>query len=808
MGAYEAPDWRQNVDLLTGVADALAAAHAAGVLHRDVKPGNILIGANGYAKLADFGLAKLDQRRATANDARAPRAPASSSARSLTCRPSRRPANRSTSAATCSRSASCFTSCSRAGGRSRRRTSSACSKRSAKASLSRWPSDVPEPLRAAVDKALEKDPADRYQSMRELVVDLRRAARKTTGSRAPVDAAQPGARKLALTAAALGLALVAASIPAALYFLRDAAPAPRRMHLEIAAPGYALGGLAISSDGSHVSYASATGGMRQLYVRPIDTGEARPLAGTENARGVFWSPDSRKLAFVADGKLHTVDIDRGVPQALADAFPLYVRGSWNADSTILYTMPAAADGEPGLIGQISPAGGAATPVTTPRATPDEAFQGLPRLLPDGKHLLYVSADGRGETNAVYVGALDTDARTRLVEIGTANPGISGQVGNLVYADGHLLYFRGRTLVAQRFDADARALTGDVLPIADNVGEFDVSRTGVLVYHERLESVREVVGAGRRLVRFDRRGQRLGNVEPATPYGWPTLSPDGRRVVGSRLGVGSRDIWAIDLERGVPTRLTFDDTDNTQPVWSPDGTRIAYSSGRSAILAVGGRIYARAANGTGAADLLYSGAPGSLITPWDWSRDGRLVLFGITRVGIAPHVDVWAVPTAGGEPFAVLESPFVKHAARLSPDGKFIAYSTNETGAFQIVVQPFPDLGRGKWQVSLAQGGFDPRWRSDGRELFYMGPDGSILAVDVQTTGEGLEYGSPQTLFATGQTIPVSDLGAQEYFYDVGPDGQVFLINERGPATGDENEAGIRQAPIHVILNWSAGLGTP
>jgi eukaryotic-like serine/threonine-protein kinase len=801
--------WRQTVELLTGVADALAAAHAAGVLHRDVKPDNILIGSNGYAKLADFGLAKLF-RVEREHDA-----------------------ERNTRAGIVVGTVA-YMSPEQAGGEpldarsdvfsfgvvlyellAGRRPFEATNelevlKQIQHASPPPLPESIPEALHSIVDKALEKAPTDRYQSMQDLVVDLKRLTRKHSGALAAGSIAveRRRVRGLSIAVGALAVALVAALVPASSYLLQHEAP-KRQVRFEIPAPGLEANGLALTPDGSRIAYTARIGGIRQIWLRPLDELAARPVAGSDNAQGIFWSADGKRLAFNAAGELKTIDAAGGTAASAA----LYnavvpVHGDWGADGTILFTAPSPEAGTMG-IGHVAASGGYPSIVATPDTSLGEFALFAARRLPDGEHFLYGAGSPNGSDASVYVNSLTSPNARRLISMDTGDQA-SGIVPGPDYAAGFLLYRRNGTLLAHAFDVGAFELRGEPIALAENVGEFAVS-DDVLVYR----TARPVGQAGatpstgtRRLVWVDRMRQPLGELDAPTPFRLPVLSPDARFVsvaVGAPI---ASDVWTIDVQRGVATRLTFADGSDDLTVWSPDSTRIVFNSGRDGVPGVPSSLYVRAANGTGTEDLLLAGTTSELLIPFDWSPDGRYLLFA--RAGVTTwqqRIDLWTLELTGERrAAALLESPFRKETARFSPDGRWIAYSSNEGGEHQIFVQPFPDLARGKWQISR-RGGREPRWRGDGAELYYMEPAGTLMAVDIGVDGDRLDPGPPQPLFDLGFPLPPPN-AAPNYFYDVTADGQRFLINE--PVSSPAAAATGPQGPpptLTVIVNWAAPLVT-
>jgi Tol biopolymer transport system component len=781
--------WRQCVDLLTGVADAIAAAHAAGVLHRDIKPGNILIGANGYAKLADFGLAKLADpgpsgARSTLKTGvgvvigtTAYMSPEQASGQPLDARSDifsfggvlyellagQRPFEAATDLEVL--------------------------KAIVHAPPAPLPSTVPEALRTIVEKTLEKDPAERYQHMQDLVVDLRRVARKaSTTSQPAVEAPTTRRRYGWVKDAGWAIVLAVVAVPAALYFLRTTPRAPE-MRFEISLPGY-VGNLAISPQGDRIAYVALVDGRRQISIRPFDASEAYPLAGTDGASGVFWSADGERLGFYADGKLRRIDAGGGPAQTVADSAILTGLGTWNRDGTILYALSAIDTGGLAVIGRVAQSGGTTSVVTTIDSEREEGAHFLPTFLEDGDRFLYLAA--QANTLAVKIGSLSRNTATTLVEI-ARNPAAGMPYR---YGSGHLLYRLDNAIVAQRLDLRSSTLVGPIAPIAaGDARDYSASDNGVLVF---TSGPQQAPGAaGRRFTWFNREGDVIGYVDAAPGAINPTLSPDERRVAfNTSVQQPNPDVWIVDLERGAATRRTFDPSGASVPLWSPDGPRFIFNSRRGT--STPNQLFIRASNGSGSEEPLYSGTPGEFLVPLDWYGDH--ILFQRQHVdSLTQRSDIWALPTTGEKTaFRLFESNSNNNAAKLSPDGRWVAYATNESGVRQIVVRPFPDTSGGLWQVSTS-GGMEPHWRGDGKELFYLGLDGMLMAVDVES-GEALELGAPRALFSTGIAIPAVPL---EHFFDVAADGQRFLVNTIAPETrGEEDPAPTR---ITVVVNWTSSL---
>jgi Tol biopolymer transport system component len=530
---------------------------------------------------------------------------------------------------------------------------------------------------------------------------------------------------------------------------------------------------AISPDGRRIAFlASSSVGVNvagsQIWVRSLDTASARPLPGTEGADYLFWSPDSRFIGFVALGRLKKVDAGGGPPQTLCDA-PTFRGGAWNADGIIVFSP-----NQNGGLFRVSSAGGETVPLTS--LEPGEVSHRLPSFLPDGRHFLYFSQGG--EKQGIYLGSLDSKDRRLLMNAVSAG----------VYADpGYLFFIRDTTLLSQRFDPKTLQLNGEALPLAESVGiyvnssagSFSVSNNGVLVYGTGFG-----VGA-RQLAWFDRDGKLIQRVGPLTSILDIALSPDQRKAalqLRNQVGVND-DIWVIDLIRGVLSRLTFHPAVDDYPVWSPDGTSVLFNSTRDGPA----RMYQKISTGAGTEELiLKSNTPNF---PTDWSRDGRFILYENTDPKTSS--DLWILPLTGDrKPQLFLQTPFNEQQGRFSPDGKWIAYLSDESGRSEIYVQSFPPTGA-KWQIST-NGGFIPRWRRDGKELFYIAPDRKLMSVDVKAGPAGFEVNSPKVLF----DAPVDVANANNTNrYEVSTDGQRFLIN--GPS---EN---VSSGYITVVVNWLA-----
>jgi eukaryotic-like serine/threonine-protein kinase len=797
--------WKQRVELLIGVADAIAAAHAAGVLHRDIKPANILIGRNGYAKLADFGLAKLLAEQ----DGRAK--PQHTTGIGVVIGTVAYMSPEQTAGQPLDERSDIFSFGvvlyeALAG---RRPFESANDLELMKTIMHGapppLPSDLPEALRMAVDKALEKDPAERYQSMRELVVDLKRVVQRRTTSVAPSPEAASRRPTLAWPTVTLGVAflaaLAAAIALAALHF--QPAPAAQPIRFRIPAPGLRVDltkPIGVSPDGRRIAYLVAADNATKIAVRALDAFDAQTLANTDDAAGIAWAPDNRTIAFFASGTLRKISSDGGSSQLLA---PSTFNGgaSWGEQGVIVLTSFEAAGGVGvASIGRIGTDGGAPIAITKVDTAKGDQIHLFPSFLPGGRRFLFaaggLSTNGvRANAGTLYVGSVDGAAPKAVTSLDFGNSSPS-----FVYASGYLLFVRDAALLAQRFDADAGTLAGEAVPVASPVSAFAVSANGVLAYSEPPSGAQTPVdGAITELRWFGRDGTPLGVLARPAVYSNPKLSPDGGRVAVDIVEAGNRDIWTIDVARGVPARLTFEPGDDLVPVWSPDGRDIVFASGRDSGGVLASSLYRRAANGTGSDELVYSAGVGQAIAPQDWTNEA--VLFAQSSIAqMVTNADLWRLPNGGERsPERFLETPTREGAARVSPDGRWIAYTSNASGAYQIVVQTYPNPARGKWQVSTG-GAIEAKWRADGKELFFLASDGNLMAVDVEP-GETFTFGEPHVLFQTGVPIPSVPFF---FSFDVTPDGQRFLVNVPQPTAPAREDA---RAPtfVNVVLNWTSAL---
>jgi Tol biopolymer transport system component len=787
-GATQSPlPVRKAIDYVVQIARGLTAAHDKGIVHRDLKPENIFITSDDRVKILDFGLAKLTQTDAAAGAGATmlPTSPqtvpgvvfgtmgymAPEQVRGL---PTDHRADIFALGAILYEMVS--------GHRAFQRdtpadTMSAILTGDPPALSASQP--IPPALTRIVDRCLEKSPMLRFQTAADLAFAVEALTSHSGMQEAagPIaDARVPRQRPLPWMAAAAVLFVTSLALAALLFMRREPIAAPAPVYRSTIAPLSTLGGnlaarMALSPDGRRLAIvAPDTRNQNVIWVHSLESVAAQALAGTEGANSPWWSPDSRHIAFFAGGKVKKIDASGGAPVTLTDARGSGGPGAWNRDDVILF--PSAAE-PPGFM-RVAAAGGASSPVTKIDTGAGEVAHGFPVFLPDGKNFLYLAIGTGGAPSGVFAASLDSTDRTRVMPEGS----------NIAYANGSLLFMRDTTLMAQSFDASRRALVGDAVTVAEQLqvpflpsntrglrlGPFSVSQTGVLVFQTGS-------GATGQLTWFDRSGKQLGTVGDRADFGDLFLSPDGTRATASlRSGSQPTDSWVIDLARGVRTRFTFDPSDEFEGVWSPDGNTIAFNSSRKGRL----DLYQKSASGVGGEELLYADNQDKYAQ--SYSPDGRYLLY--IAVGATTGQDVWVLPLTGDrKPIPIATTRFNEGVgASFSPDGRWIAYSSNESGRSEVYVVPFQGPG-GKAQVST-KGGSLARWRRDGRELFYAA-DGKIHAATVSVRGSTFEVGEVRPLFEVRSAGP-------RYFYDVTGDGPRFLIN-----TAEAQSV----MPLTLVVNW-------
>ena len=785
----------QTLRIAVEIAEALEKAHRQGITHRDLKPGNVMLTKAG-AKLMDFGLAKLTDEP-----------PPMATALSEMATQARKLTTEGSIVGTFQYMAPEQLEGQEADARTdlfalgelihEMATGKPAFSGKTKASLiasilSSEPPPIstvqpmtPPALDRIVKRCLAKDPDERWQSASDLAAELRWIAEG--GSQMGVPAPEARARKMKFRLASV-LAVVASLAAIALaiaYFVVATRPTPV-LHAQIPPPEKAIfdftgdfgGPPVLSPDGRRLVFSAHTAeSPKALWVRQLDSDTAQHLDGTDGAYFPFWSADSRYIGFFAEGKLKKISAAGGPITTLADA-PNPRGGAWGRDDVIVFT-PDFRD----ALYKVGAAGGRPVRVTTLDTTKHTTHR-WPFFLPDGKHFIYLATNHSGgsrELNGIYFGALDGKESKLLV----ATEG-GGQ-----YASGYLLFQSQAVLLAQPFDPARGVLSGEPVPVAERVqydsgvwrSLFTVSQNGMLAYQGGSARL------GTELLWFDRSGKQLGKVSERERYSDPRLSPDGKRLAVT-AGDPLTNIWVFELQRGTKTRLTFDDATHNFPTWSPDGSRVAFTSfsGPVAGAALGGSLHAKAANGTGGDELVLASEGGGIAMAYpQWSPDGRYMVY--ERSSGPTGAAVWALPLSGDKkPFPVAQAQSPQNSifsARISPDGRWLAYTSNDSGRAEVYVAPFPG-GGGRWQITT-NGGDAVAWRRDGKELYYWGLDQMLTAVAVNTQGAEFQVGAARPLFRLSSPA----LGMA---YDVTPDGQRFLVNYLPEDTA---------TPLTLIVNWTA-----
>ena len=763
------------------IADGLDKAHRRGIVHRDLKPGNIMLTKSG-AKLLDFGLAKTTVPLTTGA--------------TLTAA-----ATRTTPVTEQGTIVGTFQYMSpeqiegkELDGRSdifslgavlyemmigQRAFQGKSQLSVASAILEKEPVPIttiqpltPPALDHAIRRCLAKDPEDRWQTARDLLLELKWIT-------------EGGSQAMALTDTTKGIGtrwqrtllwgfvslLLAAVTGLAIWNLKPSPPRPVSRTVITLPPGQKLAGLdqpavALSPDGTQLAYVATQGGTQQLYVRAMDSLDATPIPGTEGAVNPFFSPDGQRLGFFAGKKLKKVSVSGGVALTLGDASG--PRGaSWDSQGMIAFAPTGLS-----LLQKVPDAGG--TPQPLSRFEKGEASHRWPEFLPDGKALLFdaMTSTFNWTKAQLAVESVGTGERQNLIQ-GGWQPRYA--------SSGHLIYAQRGSLMAAPFDLQRLVLTGTAVPVVEGVRQstttgavqYSFSATGSLAYVPGA-----VQSAQLKLVWVTRNGTEQPVAAPARGYVFPRLSPDGRQ-----LAVGIMDqetqVWLYDLSRETLTRFTFEGNVNLSALWTPDGRRITFQSDKEGPP----NVYWQRADGSGGLERLttsdYTSVPSSC------SPDGQLLAF--VQIDPATGFDIWVLRLTDRKAQPFLRTPYNETSPRFSPDGRWLAYISNESGRYEVYVQPYPGPG-GKWQIST-EGGAEPAWNPNGRELFYRSGD-KMMAVDIATQ-PGFTVGKSRALFAGWYEATPATFSN----YDVTPDGQRFLMLKRS-----EQEA---SAPtqINVVLNW-------
>lgn len=786
------------------IADALDKAHKKGIIHRDLKPGNIIITRSGV-KLLDFGLAKIADQKPASDVSQLATAHKELTKEGTILGTMQYMAPEQLEAKESDARTDIFafgavmyemaTGKKAFDANSQASLIAAILKEEPKPITEFQPLSPPI-LERMIRTCLAKDPEDRWQNAHDISNELRWMAESSASTVSSAISAAPAKphSKFAnlgwIVAAALALMMIAGFA----WMNTRQPPNSKTETGEVRfmiqnANDLVLGGFlagvpdfSVSHDGKHLIFiARDSVGRISIYIRALDSMDIRQIPGTEDAEIPFWSPDDKKIAFSAEGKLKTVNLNGGAAQVLCDTPQTFYGGTWLEDGTIVFGQEYSG------LWRVSENGGKPEPLTELDTKSGERLHSYPVFLPDGRHFVFTVDSNKSEDRTLFVSSIGSKEKTRLLETRY----------KVNYLDpGYLLFLRGTSLWAQRLQIDPPKMLGDPILVTTGISPnaavsnapFTASANGTILYRGG------DVWAKTQLAWFDRQGRQLTTVGSVESDVSVTLSPDGTHaavggVAGndfrSATGEPSINLWNIDLLRGVRTRVTVNpNVSDENPTWSPDGSFLAFASHRETDRA---EIFKKAASGAGQEQIIFSGDGNE--HPIDWSPDGKFILAQYN----GNQLDVAAIAVSGSnqKPMPFITSSTDDGQAQFSPDGRWVAYTSGESGRGEVYVRPFPS-GDSKWQIS-SDGGSEPRWRGDGKELFYLTADGTLMAVGINTKSS-FEVTPAVTLFKTkALPIPLGAWGGAAQ-YDVSNDGSRFLINTIVIPPTPSN--------LYVIVNWN------